>query len=89
MAVVEFSNMPNAIEVDVFDGKNSTSGGAAFFAPFVLSRAVFVQPLLLFMEGQPIVNVELLGGGTFPQGSVTLSGYMLDCAASPCAPISQ
>jgi len=86
--VVDFSNTPNAIQVGVFDGQNSP-GVAAFFAPFVLSRSVFVQPLLLFVEGQPIVNVQLLGGGANPQGSVTLSGYLLDCAASPCAPISQ
>jgi hypothetical protein len=89
--VVNFSNVPTAIEVSLFDGKNSQGGVATFFAPFVLSTAAFLQPLLLYIEGQglPVVNVQLLGAGTFPQGTMTLSGYLLDCAASPCAPISQ
>jgi len=36
----------------------------------------------------PLVSLAFLGTANLQGGSVTLTGYLLDCAAAPCAPIA-
>jgi hypothetical protein len=68
----------------------STAGAATFSG--------FDQPTLLYLDAgaQPFVSIAgfavAIQSGTqaiLQEGSViTISGYLIDCSASPCAPIA-
>ena len=51
--------------------------------------AVVDQPVLVYAEGSqtPFVSFTAIGA-TLLQGSIAVSGYMLDCTIAPCAPIA-
>jgi hypothetical protein len=84
---------PNAVTAILRDNTNLTNGLSTFLPPFSATGVLFVQPVLYYVEaqGQPEVDVQAMGNGaTFHQSPfMTLSGYLLDCAASPCAPLAQ
>ena len=86
---INFNAPPGAAEVLL------NNGTSTFFAP--LNSAVlfsaFDQPVLAFFDGPQSIGVQILvfGGGfaTGPQTQdMTLTGYLLDCSAAPCAPIA-
>jgi hypothetical protein len=65
-----------------------------FFAPFSLALVAFDQAVQLYVDagGSPSVTVVADNGKTLPNdfgSQLTLTGYLLDCTAAPCAPIAQ
>ena len=79
--LVFFGNVRN--EVNVVSAVNI--GGSSF-------SALHEQVLLYFDQGEtPMVLAQALGSSTFntsEEERVFLSGYMIDCTASPCAQIA-
>ena len=76
------------VQVKAFGGDGTTG----FFAQFSLQSTAFDQPILLYVDAgdSPFVVVEA-DNGTDPAlsgGSLTLTGYLLDCNAAPCTPIA-
>jgi len=92
--LVDFSSTPSAITVFLNNGSASLS---TFFAPIngAVKYTAFDQSVQAYFDpGQPVsVQVNLDGGANFATGglvqSVTVSGYVLDCTAAPCAAIAQ
>jgi len=69
-----------------------TGGASSFFAPFSGTFVKFDQPVQLYVESGEAANVIVLANdGIDPasRGFLTLSGYLLDCTASPCAKIAK
>jgi len=69
-----------------------TGGATSFFAPFSGTFVKFDQPVQLYVESGEAANVIVLANdGIDPasRGFLTLSGYLLDCTASPCAKIAK
>jgi hypothetical protein len=68
-----------------------TGNASSFFAPSHGGIAAFDQPVLSYWEAgtTPQVGAKALNGQTFSglQG-VSMTGYLLDCSAAPCAPIA-
>ena len=61
-----------------------------FLAISVNSLSAFDQPVLMYVDAgdYPEVNLSNLGSTAFsPLFEMTLTGYLLDCTASPCAQI--
>ena len=55
----------------------------------------FDEPMLEYVDAgiMPFISIAAFNGGTFAgsgglQQTVSLTGYMLDCSAAPCAPIA-
>jgi hypothetical protein len=65
----------------------------SFFVPIQSLQTFFVQPILAYFDSgiTPFVAVDFISGAVpvGPTGPITLTGYLLDCTASPCAPIAQ
>jgi hypothetical protein len=66
----------------------------SLFPPINLQgRAVFDQLVQLYADAgdSPIVTIEADNAtvNTIDGGSLTLTGYLLDCTATPCAPIAK
>jgi hypothetical protein len=79
---------PNQVEVLVV----ATGGASSFFAPFSNTFVKFDQPVQLYVEAGDAPIVGVLGNnGVDPtsRGFLTLTGYLLDCAATPCAKIAK
>jgi hypothetical protein len=78
---------------------NTSTGGLVgrqfyqFFPPVLGGETVFDQSVLVYFDGGTAfeVNVEDLSGAFVGSGSqiMTVTGYLLDCTAAPCAPIAQ
>jgi hypothetical protein len=66
------------------------SGISVLSAPFTTSTVSFNQPVLFYIEGgdAPKVGFIVNGAAFVGSGGVTLTGYLLDCASIPCAPIA-
>jgi hypothetical protein len=63
---------------------------SSFFAPSLGTATAFDQPVLVYYDAgqQPTV---LISGPTFPANfgdDITMTGYLLDCSAAPCAAIA-
>ena len=70
----------------------ATGGASSFFVPFSKTLARFDQPIQLYVDaGEAPIVVVLADLGITPtdHGFVTLTGYLLDCAAAPCAKIAK
>ena len=70
-----------------------TTASSTFFAPSVNKLSVFDQQVLVFFDAgtTPSVSAAADGANFLPAvvtQVMTLTGYMLDCNASPCAPIA-
>jgi hypothetical protein len=61
-----------------------------FFAPFVGAESMFDQEVQVYFDGgaTPIVRAVITGQTFNGTPEFTLSGYLLDCTAAPCAPIA-
>jgi hypothetical protein len=71
----------------------ASTGVISFFAPFALETTAFDQPVLLYVDAgdRPHIVVEA-DNNTDPAtagGTLTLTGYLLDCNAAPCAATAQ
>jgi hypothetical protein len=82
-------NSPAAL-VDLTVPGGPGSSPSNFFTPSAGGINAFDQPVLVYVDAgqQPTV---LIGGPTFINNSgpfITLTGYMLDCAAAPCVAIA-
>jgi hypothetical protein len=55
--------------------------------PFI----IFDQPVLVYLDAgeSPSAGVETGSVGTLANGQFTLTGYLLDCTITACAPIAQ
>jgi hypothetical protein len=64
---------------------------ASFFSASPLGNTVvFDQPVLIYWDAgtTPFVQTQTVTGFIF-SGLIQMTGYTLDCAAAPCAPIAQ
>ena len=75
--------------------KKGGQGFSSFFVPTALTGTVYSfaqdEPTLFFVDGgdSPILEIDFYGGSaTISSANVTLSGYLLDCAAAPCSAIA-
>jgi hypothetical protein len=69
---------------------------SSFFIPTALTGSLYSyaqdEPMLAFVDGgdAPLVAVNVYAGSSQNEEfEVSLSGYMLDCAAAPCSAIAQ
>jgi hypothetical protein len=64
-----------------------------FFIPFFGFVSAFDQPVLVYLDAGTAPSVFLgsqhSGTLTVNLGTVALTGYVVDCTTSPCAPIAQ
>jgi hypothetical protein len=85
-----FLTAPTYVETNVF---LSTSPVPMFvggvFASLAGGAYLFDQSALFSVDSGIAVTVSLSSDGSFSSGTVTLSGYVLDCNAAPCAAIAQ
>jgi hypothetical protein len=92
-----FTSAPGQVSLEYFGAGMGIRGGltsqatAAFHNASVAQyREAFELPVQFYVDAgqsfQTNMQAENLGG--FLGGSVTASGYMLDCAAAPCAAIA-
>jgi hypothetical protein len=89
---LKLSSQPNFILISVL---NKLFRDLSDFSPAVLGlgNSVFDQPVLIYLDGgdTPTLTLSLIGANAHFANiyqSVTLSGYLLDCTAIPCAPIA-
>jgi hypothetical protein len=86
---VNFQSIPNnQVEVLV----EVTGGASSFFVPFSKTLARFDQPVQLYVdagEGLTVVVLADLGITATEHGFINLTGYLLDCTATPCAKIAK
>jgi hypothetical protein len=82
------SAVNNQVEVFV---RASGGGSSRFFAQFSASLVRFDEPVQLYVDAgdSPKVVVMADSGTTaVSDGVMSLSGYLLDCTAAPCAKIA-
>ncbi len=93
--LISFSTAPNAVWVLLNNGSGRPV--SMFFAPLAPSTSftAFDQTVLAYFDpdehgGIIEVQVNLSGGTLSSDGAklITLSGYLVDCNAAPCAPIA-
>jgi hypothetical protein len=70
-----------------------TSAGTSFYAPSLGVQSIFDQPTLAYYDAGSVPQADVFTsvGALFdPTASarLTLTGYLLDCSAAPCAPIA-
>jgi hypothetical protein len=87
---LNFSAVPTspAAEAIVF----VTGGGSAFSPTFTRNITSFDQLVQLYVDGGEAAEVTvnpLSANAQAASGFLTLTGYLLDCAASPCAKIAK
>jgi hypothetical protein len=87
-AEVNFNqNVHDLVQVLVAGGQGSSN----FLAPFSLSVTFFDQLVQQYVDAGRTPNVQFVadfGLTLISGGSVTLTGYLLDCTAAPCATIA-
>jgi hypothetical protein len=86
---VHFQSVPNKEVVTIVEADD---GASEFFVPFSNTVARFDQPVQLYVDAEsaPIVVVVADFGVTRASGgAMTLTGYLLDCTATPCAKIAR
>jgi hypothetical protein len=94
--IVSFSTTANAVWVQLNNGSGAPV--STFFTPLTpfTSFSAFDQSVQAYFDPAQfggVIEVQLsIIGGTFPGAgspeTITLSGYELDCSATPCAPIA-
>lgn len=89
----EFSAVPNPFAIYVLD---FGFHGITAFSPAITSATApvivtFDQPVQFYIDASQTYIVEVLATGATVVGipEISVMGYMLDCAAAPCAAISQ
>jgi hypothetical protein len=84
------SSAPSAVGVSLAPIGPSPAPFVAFLAPFAASQSQFDQPVLVYVDGGDTLNVavSLTNAGFVSVPFINLSGYLLDCANIPCAPIA-
>jgi hypothetical protein len=78
--------------VSVRIGLNGPSGSIAQFYWNLESNGSYVLPVSAYLDaGVSMVVIDSIFGSSYNNGSqfITLTGYMLDCTAAPCAAIAQ
>jgi hypothetical protein len=87
---LQFDGTPS---VTIFLVDNNRTASSTFFAPSVNKLSLFDQQVLVYFDAgtTPSVLAAADGANFLPAvvtQVMTLTGYMLDCDASPCAPIA-
>jgi hypothetical protein len=76
-------------QVDVSAGSLHGQGSSNFFSPLIKHGALFDQLVQLYVDAGDTPNVTVDADRPVSQRSLTLTGYLLDCTAAPCAKIAQ
>lgn len=81
-----FNNPPTSASISLFIANFITAG---FVVPTINGASVLDQPVLFYVDGGNTASfLEVIGGSTFVNGAITVTGYLLDCTVGPCAPIA-
>jgi hypothetical protein len=84
-----FNGTPASVGVSLSGHADNQSG---FLAPFAGQLSAFDQPVLYYLDSGEVPSVGVGPSGVTFAGIagqfIMLSGYLLDCKVSPCAPIA-
>lgn len=86
----QFGTGPFAVSVRI--GLNGPNGGITQFYWDLQSLGSYVLPVSAYLDAGVNINVvDSIIGTTYNNGPqlITVTGYMLDCTAAPCAAIAQ
>ena len=67
----------------------SPKGFSTFLPPIFANSTRFDQPVQLYVDAGNSPKVVVGANSAVNIGSATLTGYLLDCTAAPCAKIAQ
>jgi hypothetical protein len=82
-----FASDTPGVQLGLTGGTNE--GGASFLAPPSFRRnGLFDQPVLQYFDGGSIPVLFASPDATIQFGTATISGYLLNCATTPCQPIA-
>jgi hypothetical protein len=82
-----FSSDASGVEVDLNGDANRAF--SSFLAPPSFQRiGLFDQPVLLYFDGGSIPILFTSADASIQPGEATISGYLLNCATTPCAAIA-
>jgi hypothetical protein len=86
-----FLATPSVVAVQVGSGVSIGTAISFFFAPISGVGSSFTQPVLVYIDAGQVPTVGVSAGSTtfFGETIISLTGYLLDCKTSPCAPIAQ
>jgi hypothetical protein len=84
-AIVIFPSVVSEVTAAVF----SPEGFSSFLPPLFLNSTRFDQLVQLYVDAGHGPKVTVSADAPVNNGSVTLTGYLLDCTAAPCAKIAQ
>ena len=74
---------------DVTVAVTSPEGFSTFLPPIFANSTRFDQPVQLYVDAGNSPKVVVGANSAVNIGSATLTGYLLDCTAAPCAKIAQ
>jgi hypothetical protein len=91
-----FTSSPGNVGVEVLATKSGSSVISFFFVPVNPFAggffSFFDQPVLGYLDAGAVPRIDAFSGNPSFAGSTTgiftVSGYLLDCTAAPCAPIA-
>jgi hypothetical protein len=83
-----FDSDASGVEVDLSGAANAAR--SSFLAPPSFQRiGLFDQPVLQYFDGGSVPVVTTVADAFFLASEATISGYLIDCAATPCAAIAK
>jgi hypothetical protein len=85
-AIVIFPSVISEVTAAVFS--SGAEGFSSFLPPIFANSTRFDQPIQLYVDAGNSPGVNVTANGVVNTGSVTLTGYLLDCTAAPCATIA-
>jgi hypothetical protein len=83
-AIVIFPSVVSEVTVAV----TSPEGFSSFLPPIFANSIRFDQPVQLYVDAGNSPKVVVSANSAVNTGSATLTGYLLDCTAAPCAAIA-
>lgn len=84
---LNFASNASGAEVDLIGGTN-TAGSSFLVPPSFNKIGLFDQPVLLYFDGESIPLLLTSADASTEAGQATISGYLLNCATTPCAAIA-
>ena len=86
-AIVIFNSAISDVTAAVFS--SGSEGFSSFLPPIFGNSTRFDQPVQLYVDAGNSPGVNVTANSNVNTGNLTLTGYLLDCTAAPCAKIAQ